>query len=84
MTSRCTTGRRRLSTTTSRRPGLEEPKAALFQSVDPAGRRLPGRAQRRSEGNTSAYNPGYTYYNTDFKGELGSVSSRHQAGWATG
>ena len=27
--------------------GLEEPKAALFQSVDPAGRRLTGRALER-------------------------------------
>ncbi len=26
---------------------LEEPKAALFQSVDPAGRRLTGRARER-------------------------------------
>ena len=27
--------------------GLEEPKAALFQTVDPAGRRLTGRALER-------------------------------------
>ena len=30
--------------------GLEEPKAALFQSVDPAGRRLTGRALERRGG----------------------------------
>ena len=33
--------------TTSRLAGLDEAKAALFQSVDPAGRRLTGRALSR-------------------------------------
>ena len=39
---RPTIGRPRRSTTTSRGPGLDAATAALFQSVDPAGRRLTG------------------------------------------
>ena len=46
-TFRLITGRLRPSTPTSRRTGLDEPKAALFQTVDPAGRRLTGRALDR-------------------------------------
>ena len=46
MTSRPTTGPRRHWISTSRRP-LEEPKATLFESVEPAGRRLTGRPLSR-------------------------------------
>ena len=46
-TSRPTTVRLLPSTPTSRRAGLEEPKVALFQTVDPAARRLTGRALDR-------------------------------------
>ena len=42
-----TIGRPRRWTTTSRGPGSTRATAALFQSVDPAGRRLTGRALSR-------------------------------------
>ena len=46
MTSRPTTGRPEALDEYLEAAELEEPKAALFQSVDPAGRRLTGRALR--------------------------------------
>ena len=46
-TSRPTTGRHAALDAYVEAAGLEEPKAALFQSVDPAGRRLTGRVLQR-------------------------------------
>ena len=69
--SQPTTGRPRPLDAYVAAAALEEPKAALFQSVDPAGRRLTGRAlERRVVAASSASGPVTLYRYVGPHGEL--------------